>query len=313
MLAADPDQLEIVAACEICGSADASVYLHTRDHLYGTSGEWTFLRCNNCGLIYLSPRPTITQIGAYYPDLDYHAFKKSGGIKSRIVAWLRQREAQALLHGLSANASVLEIGCGTGDLLAELARLGATATGIEPNPAAAQQARDRYGLDVRIGMLDDHTNLLPSASFDRVLMRYALEHVHHPLTTLRQIARLLKPDGRALFWVPNAQSWDAYLAKSYWRGLDAPRHLYIFTPATMQRLIEAAGLRAVAVTYSGVPNDWVGSAEAWLRDQKQNQRLIFLSRLINMENPLALAAALPLGSSAAVWRRAGRMCVVAGR
>ncbi|MBX3063385.1 MAG: class I SAM-dependent methyltransferase [Anaerolineae bacterium] len=310
---AELDSLEAVAACELCGSTDAAIHIRTRDHLYGTSGDWTFLRCHNCGLIYLSPRPTIARIGAYYPDLDYHAFKKSGGIKSQLIAWLRQREAKGLLRGLSTHPTVLEIGCGTGDLLAELARHGAVVTGIEPNPAAAQTARDQRSLDVRTGVLDDQADFLPSASFDRVLMRYALEHVHHPLTTLRQIAGLLKPDGRAMFWVPNARSWDAHLAGTYWRGLDAPRHLYIFTPATMRRLIEAAGLRLLAVTYSPVPNDWVGSAESWLRDQKRDRRLISLSHLINMENPIALAAALPFSLSAAALRRAGRMCVVAGR
>ena len=290
--------------CDLCGSAETEPYLSTRDHLYGTSGDWCEVRCPHCGLSYLSPRPTPEQIGAYYPDLNYHAFVPTGGLKHRVINWLHEREVRGLLRGLPHGTSVLEIGCGTGEMLLKLRAHGCAVMGIEPNAAAAQLAREQHGLDVRTGILD--TVALDAGSFDLILMRYALEHVHSPIGTLNQIAVLLKPDGRAIFWIPNIASWDAKLFGSYWRGLDAPRHLYLFTPTTIQSLLEAAGLGLSAISYSGVPNDWAGSAEAWLRERNPA-----LGNWLGMKNPLVLLAWLPISMIAAALHRAGRMQVTA--
>lgn len=290
--------------CDLCGSADAVPYRTTCDHIYGTAGDWTLVRCASCGLVYLSPRPTPDAIGAYYPDLDYHAFVPTRGLKSRVIDWLHEREVSALLRDVPHGARVLEIGCGTGELLLKLRSHGAAVTGIEPNAAAAQLARDQHGLDVRTGILDTVT--LDPASFDLILMRYALEHVHSPSGTLKQIAALLTPSGCAVFWVPNLASWDARLFGSYWRGLDAPRHLYLFSPTTIQRLLAESGLHLASIAYSGVPNDWAGSAEAWLRSRNPA-----LANLLSMKNPIVLLAWSPISLLAAALRHAGRMQVTA--
>jgi SAM-dependent methyltransferase len=293
-----------IPRCDLCGSVAAEPYLTTRDHLYGTEGEWQLVRCDTCGLIYLIPRPTPAHIGAYYPDLDYHAFVPTRGLKARVIDWLHEREVRGLLHDLPRGARILEIGCGTGEMLLKLRVHGSNVMGIEPNAAAAQVAREQHGLDVRTDILD--TVMLDPASFDLILMRYALEHVHSPLGTLKQIAALLKPAGRTVVWIPNLASWDARLFGSYWRGLDAPRHLYLFTPTTIQRLLAEAGLRLSAITYSGVPNDWAGSAEAWLR--KRNPAF---AKIFGMKNPLMLLAWLPFSLIAALVGQAGRMQVTA--
>jgi SAM-dependent methyltransferase len=299
--------------CDLCHSDRAVSFIRTQD-FYATSertpAEWQFMRCADCGLIYLSPRPTPAEIGAYYPDLDYHAFQPPSGLKARVIGWLRNREARTLLRDCPPHPRVLEIGCGTGDLLATLRGLGADVLGIEPNAAAAELGRSRAGLSILTGTLDSAcaSGALEGTTFDLILMRYALEHVHSPRLTLTQIAALLTANGRAVFWVPNADSTDARLFGRSWRGLDAPRHLYVFTPNTMGRLAEAAGLRVERIDYSGVPNDWAGSAEHWLHDLHPA-----LARLMSMGNPLVLAAWLPLSAAAALARRAGRMRVSARR
>lgn len=293
--------------CDLCQSDRAAPFIRTQD-FYATghhpAAEWQFMRCANCGLIYLSPRPTPAEIGAYYPGLDYHAFQPPSGLKARVIGWLRNREAQTLLRDCSPNTRVLEIGCGTGELLLTLRGLGADVLGIEPNAAAAEVGRSRAGLPILTGTLDSirESGALEAASFDLILMRYALEHVHSPRQTLAQIATFLHPNGRAVFWVPNADSADARLFGRWWRGLDAPRHLYVFTASTMQRLAEVAGLRVERIDYSGVPNDWAGSAVHWLRNLNPP-----LARI--MDSPLALAAWLPISAGTALVQGAGRMRV----
>ncbi len=298
-------ELESVA-CDLCGSSDTRLHLCVHDRMYGVPGDFRLVQCWSCGLLYVNPRPDQASIGAFYPDLGYHAFQPSGGLKARLMNWLHDREAAALLAGLPRGARVLEIGCGTGDLLVALRERGADVRGIEPNAAAAEMARTRRGLPVETGILDDAQ--LQPAQFDVIAMKYALEHVHHPSGTLSRIGELLKPGGRAVFWIPNAASLDAHLFGPCWRGLDAPRHLYIFTPATIRRLLDSAGLRVETISYSPAPNDWAGSVEFWLREHGISARM---ARRFGTSSPLAMAAWLPVIALAALLHASGRMRVAA--
>lgn len=296
-------------ACPLCGADRAVPQVQTTDLIYGTPGQFTFVRCVACDLIYQNPRPTPDEMRAHYPDLDYHAFRESGRLIGRVRRWLRRSEARALLVGLPHGANVLEIGAGTGDLLAALSEAGAAAVGYEPNAAAVAVAITRaQGRGLAIS--DDLAAALERAPFDAVLMHYSLEHVHDLRGTLQTVCRVLKPGGRAVFWVPNAASWEARLFGKLWRGLDAPRHLQIFTPQTMRRALSDAGLMAQSIQHLGVPNDWAGSAGFWLRTRfRRTHRAAGSSGL----HPLALAMWLPISMSAALCRASGRIWVTGVR
>lgn len=301
--------LEAVA-CDLCGSDSqqhAREVLCVRDRIYNLPGEFSLVRCNQCGLLYLNPRPDRAHIGVYYPDLDYHAFKSTGGLKRRILDSRRQSEARALLAGLPPKPATLEIGCGTGELLGALQALGAVGTGVEPNAVAAQTAIERYGFPVHVGMLDDMAeSVLPDGSFDLVLMKYALEHVHNPRGVLTRIAALLRPGGKAVFWLPNAASWEMKLFGARWRGLDAPRHLYIFSPATIRRYAQAVGLQVTQIGFSGVPNDWAGSLRVALTDAGMSPAVAWH---FGADSLPALGLLSPVSQTAALFGQAGRIRV----
>ncbi|HLY26164.1 MAG TPA: class I SAM-dependent methyltransferase [Aggregatilineales bacterium] len=300
-------QLEYVP-CDLCGAIDAAPYLKVHDQIYHLPGEFQLVKCGYCELIYLNPRPDSASIGAFYPDLDYHAFRPSSGFKADLLKRRRESEARSLVASLPAHPRILEIGCATGELLVTLRTMGAQVAGVEPNAAAVQVARDRHALDVQQGTLDEAT--FEPGQFDLVLMKYALEHVHSPLATLRRIRDLLKPGGQVVLWVPNAASLDSALFGKNWRGLDAPRHLYIFTPKTMRRLIQTAQLRLTKLSYDPMPNDFAGSVEFWLLDHAISP---MLARALGVNNPAALVAWLPISTLAALAHRSGRIRVTATR
>jgi hypothetical protein len=74
-------------------------------------------------------------------------------------------------------------------------------------------------------------------------MWHSLEHVHAPLTVLREAHRLLVPGGQLVVAVPSIDSWPFRWFGSSWYGLDLPRHLTHFAPWTLELMLERAGFR----------------------------------------------------------------------
>src|SRR2546423_6384354 len=110
--------------------------------------------------------------------------------------------------------------------------------GIEPSATAAEHARG-LGFDVHTGSID--TAPEPSVPYDLTVGWMVLEHLHEPVAALRKLAASTRPGGWLAVSVPNAASWELRTFGSYWYALDLPRHLYHFTPATIQLLLAEAG------------------------------------------------------------------------
>jgi SAM-dependent methyltransferase len=143
---------------------------------------------------------------------------------------------------------LLEIGCGAGNQLAALRQAGWDAHGVDFDPAAVATARGR-GLQVDQGDVRDLH--YPDASFDAVAMAHVIEHVANPVGLLTEIARLLKPGGRLVLITPNARSLGHLYFKRFWRGLEPPRHLVVFTPRALRRAVERGGLIPGRSRFSG--------------------------------------------------------------
>lgn len=299
-------ELERVA-CDLCGAGDAEPALHLHDLIHRTTdARFTLVRCRRCGLRYLNPRPSPAQLAQFYPE-DYAPHRRSG-LSAAARRWLLRRELRALWPLLAPPRRVLELGCGSGDLLQLLRELGnPSVLGIEPSAAAAAHARQRWGLDVLTGTLEDVR--LPSGCFDAALAQHVLEHLPSPSATLAELARILRPGGVLILWLPNAGSWAAQVWGTAWMGYDAPRHLYAFDLATLSALLERHGFRVAAVRH-----EWVGIEWSWglrLARRQRGHHGDALDRLLGrLHLPLA-AAATPVSLAAALAGRSGRVRVVA--
>ena len=86
-------------------------------------------------------------------------------------------------------------------------------------------------------------NQLPANSFDAITLWHVMEHVHDLPAYVQQLRNLLKEDGRLFIAVPNYTSKDAAIYKEYWAAYDVPRHLYHFSPRSVQVLMEKYGLK----------------------------------------------------------------------
>jgi len=84
-------------------------------------------------------------------------------------------------------------------------------------------------------------------TFDAIVMSHFIEHVHEPVQLLGECHRVLKSGGRLLILTPNTGSWGHRKFGRYWRGLEPPRHLHLFSPQSLRRLLDTAGFTKMTV------------------------------------------------------------------
>ncbi len=255
--------------CDLCGADDAAT-LHThRDWPHDAPDGTAMVRCRRCGLMYLRPRPTPAAIGRFYPP-DYAPFRPAiEDERWAVLRWLRRRKLahrRRLVehHVRAGRRAVLDVGCSTGLFLHEMALAGWDTRGIELAPSAARYARDRFGLDVFQGRLEDAP--LEDGAFDAVTFWDVLEHVYSPADALARAAALLASGGVVVVNIPNWDSPDRRLFGRHWQGWDPPRHLYVFDRTTLEALLRGAGLTPVAWRCI-MPSyfTFILSIERWLR------------------------------------------------
>ncbi len=129
---------------------------------------------------------------------------------------------------------LLDVGCGQGEFLAEMARLGWDAEGIDPAADAVDAARAR-GVRATQGDLTDVA--LDEGAFDAITFRLVFEHIPGPVGALRACHRALKAGGVVWIATPNLDS-DASRAFGHaWIFLEPPRHAVLYTPASLDRLL----------------------------------------------------------------------------
>jgi 2-polyprenyl-3-methyl-5-hydroxy-6-metoxy-1,4-benzoquinol methylase len=139
-------------------------------------------------------------------------------------------------------ARLLDIGCGDGSFLIEAQRLGYEVHGVDPDGEAVLNAR-KCVPNIRQGGFP-HIDL-PSASFEQITMSHVIEHVHDPVAALEEVRRLLTAGGQVWLSTPNIDAATHLLFGKYWRGLEAPRHLCLFSEETLAQALRRAEYRDV--------------------------------------------------------------------
>ena len=235
--------------CPVCASTDIARFLTVKD--YTVSGEeFEIFQCNSCSLRFTQDSPDYASISSYYKSDEYISHTDtSKGLINKLYRSVRKKalkQKRKLVEKESGikQGRLLEVGSGTGFFATEMKNAGWQVTGLEPDADARRVAEEVN--DIKLLHADELFKLSPG-SYDVIALWHVLEHVHELSSYLKQFKALLKGNGKLIVAVPNYTSLDATVYKQYWAGYDAPRHLYHFSPQSMQKLMTKEGLKVIAI------------------------------------------------------------------
>ncbi len=221
------EELIEIKSCPVCSSSAITAYIDTKDFFF-TQVSFSLTKCNDCDFVFTNPIPS--NLNRYYDTPDYLSHNtNSNSLISNLYSAIRNiniKRKYKLVIKYCPSGTILDIGCGTGELLNYFSKKNWSVTGVEPNASVREFAINSNNINV----LDERSlDELEPNSFDVITMWHVLEHVPNLNSRLEQLNNLLKYNGTIIIALPNLDSPDSKKYKQYWSALDVPRHLYHFT------------------------------------------------------------------------------------
>lgn len=204
--------------------------------------DFALYKNEDFGFLETWPRP-LENLGKYYESEDYISHTDSRGSWFekiyRLIQTYNIRYKFSKLKDPKPGQKILDYGCGTGDFLLYAQNKNLTVYGIEPNESALGITRKKIGKenasDKPIGDLKE--------SFDIITLWHVLEHIPDLFSFIEELKSKLNHKGQILIAVPNYRSYDGRFYKEYWAAYDVPRHLWHFSPESLEKLFNSFGMK----------------------------------------------------------------------
>jgi ubiquinone/menaquinone biosynthesis C-methylase UbiE len=236
--------METLSACSLCESRA----------IQPVDAEYNFCRCGACGYVFDSPRPSLDEIVAFYSQASkYDSWINAEGARDDL--WKR-RLKKLLPHRAPGN--LLDVGTGIGQFLHHARPYFTDVQGTEVSESAVKIAKEKYGLNVRRGIVEE-MGFAPE-SFNNITLFHVLEHVPDPVRLVEVCRKLLQRGGVLAIAVPNdVLAWTSKIKKAGKKlglgpfqkfspvlgiskaGTSREIHLSHFTPRVLRGLLEKEG------------------------------------------------------------------------
>jgi len=254
--------------CNLCGNSDTRTYAKVsyadylkrrpelkteHDPIIRNSQlaefKFSLVKCKRCGLIYVNPRLPENKLSDLYHQEYFSFYSGDASEQSR----KRERtfkveiaELENIAGKLGLARKILDVGCGGGFFLNSLDDSWEK-HGLELNPVAAEFAREKSGIDVFNGKLEDSD--FPDETFDVIKMRGIIEHLPDPLGELYRVRRILRKGGLLTINTPNMGSICGKIYREKFRMVCPTHHIYYFSTRTLSLMLEKAGFKICKVSY----------------------------------------------------------------
>lgn len=231
--------------CRTCNSQRQKVYLNAKDLNQAKSNEsFTYYRCNDCGSLFIYPVPS--NLSFYYGQ-DYPAYtlKNSREVESH-TEYLEQAKLNIVKRYVSSGR-LIEIGPAAGRFLTTAKQAGYNVLAIEQDAGCVSHIKDTLNIEVIFSNNPSDALLKLTSSIDVIVAWHVIEHLENLREFVSAAANALrKPNGRIILSAPNPESWSFRVFGRFWVHLDAPRHLTLIPPKSLDALMAEYGLEKVA-------------------------------------------------------------------
>ena len=258
--------------CPFCESENTKSYLKLKDYFLSQE-DFEIMECDNCKLLFTTPRPDKSIIGKYYKSEDYLSHNEH---KKGLVPWIYNRVKRVNIRNKyniacsnRTKPHILDFGCGVGDFLNYAKQKGCDITGCDLSEDARKFASEKLGKTI---VTPEEIFALPHSTFDVITMWHVLEHIDDLRYQTEQLHRLLKDNGRFVIAVPNYKSYDAQHYKDKWAAYDVPRHLNHFHKESLQNIFagsfeldEIHPLKWDAFYISMMSENYIGKGNAFVK------------------------------------------------
>lgn len=233
--------------CNLCGSS--------QNEPFCPGNGLGLVQCQNCGLVYVSPRPDPNELYALYGETYFHNDESGVVGYSNYIADesnIRKTASRRLarLERFIRPGRMVDVGCAVGFYLDEAHKRGWQVEGLDVSNFAVEYAREHFGLDARQGSFTGQE--FAPESFDLVTMWDVIEHVPDPKAYVRKAAAVLRPGGIFALATPDIDSLPARLTGKRWVGFKlSEEHVYYFSRRTLSLMLEEAGFEIVEARHVG--------------------------------------------------------------
>lgn len=264
--------------CPVCGSKKLAPDFSCIDY-YATGESFEIEKCKACGFLFTQHFPSEESMDRYYDTKEYisHSDTTKGLVNKlyHIVRNTMMRKKASLVeaHTFTSSRWLLDIGCGTGYFLSQMSKRGWAVKGIEKNKEAREFAHRNLGV---FSYSPEKINEIEELTLGVITLWHSLEHLENINETLTRINHLLVENGTVFIAVPNAASADAGYYKEIWAAYDVPRHLWHFTPDTMEIIAKKNGF-GIEKMY---PMPFDAFYVAMLSEKYKNNNLAFIKGFI---------------------------------
>ncbi len=280
--------------CKFCGNQSGKSSVIIKEMLNGTNEEFGYYECEHCKSLQIKKIPE--NLGQYYQQ-EYYSFNTMNKIIKKVKFYLYEhylygnfigkilskfiednKELLIILSELlkdnriTENSRILDIGCGNGDFLDDLANVGfKNLNGMEPY---IEQDIQTESFTIFKNFLSD---FYPKEKYDLIFLKDSLEHMDNPYDNLLKVKSLLSSNGAILISIPvkTEYFWDLYGVN--WFQLDAPRHLIIPTLDGIKNLMNNLDLRIEKTIFNSIPYSFIIS-EDYLNGKSMYSEGSFSSR-----------------------------------
>jgi 2-polyprenyl-3-methyl-5-hydroxy-6-metoxy-1,4-benzoquinol methylase len=237
----------ISPVCPVCSSNETQIkYDHIFDDRYGYPVAHILWECSDCKHFFLQNEFNDFDLNDLYSNFyprsetkleDFSPLVSEEGV----IGWLNGEKSGAW-SWVPEKVKILDIGCGLGQSLAYHQARGCDAYGVEADNNIERFGK-KYGLKVKVGLFSP--DLFPDRGFDYVTMDQVIEHSKEPHKLIKDVAKVLNPNGNVVLSTPNPDGWGSHFFGRKWINWHSPYHLNLFSKKSLLKLLESSNFEVV--------------------------------------------------------------------